>query len=466
MSYGNDYQEELRPGIQIASKVAKEGGTLGCFARLTGDPSKIVILSNSHVLYGDVASLGSSGDGSDVGQPSVSCCLCCACRVVAENRKSAFSEVTVNVTSPFVETATGTEIDCAIALINKKRPYTNSALYGMITGTPTNGMGVAGNDAVEMVGSTSGLSKGKVLLFKTVATYEGSGTSVPDILLPKQVSGSAFEEESAGIPLPSINQMWILPDPDPADPNRPTHFCGHGDSGSVLVNSARQVVGIVSRASRVTDEKRAILNELLVSPLPPHAGTLGIASAIAPVLRILGIEIVNNMHGTVTSAGASIEELREAEAEREAEKVLQRTLRDLEAEVRSKALGAVAMAALDRHRDEVIRLVNTHRRVAVTWRRNSGPAWAAHCLHSVRDHDYVIPQSVDGVTPDMLIERMAAVLRRFGSAELRADLSAYQGIALDWVVDCTSVWQLVDRMRMLPGERYTRGSAVSGGGVA
>lgn len=450
MSYGNDYQETLHPGILIESKVSPQGGTLGCFAHLAGDPSKIVMLSNSHVLYADVASFGASGDGADVGQPSTTCCLCCICRVVGTNHRAAFKHVRVNITSPpaWAGVRNGSEIDCAIALVNKKRPYTNATLYGMITGTPAAGLGVSANDPVEMVGSTTGRSKGKVLRFKTVATYQGTGVSIPDLLLPIEMQGTVIEEEQAGV-FPSINQMLILPDADPADATRRMHFCSFGDSGAVLVNAARQVVGIVTRAWPLSDGGRAQLNPLLDAPLPPHAGTLGVVSPIGPVLSALGIVIANNMSGTVTSAGESIDESRRAAAERDDERALQRTLRELDAEVRAKALGAAAMAALDRHRAEVMRLVKTQRQVAATWRRHGGPAFAAHCLHSIRDHDYVIPESVDGVTAVVLMQRMATILRRFGSAQLRADIDAYESQAYAWVEGCTSIWQLVERLRGL-----------------
>ncbi len=448
MSYGTGYQETLHPGILIESKINPGGGTLGCFARLASDATKVVLLSNSHVLYGPARSLGASGNDSKVGQPSVSCCLCCTCRVIGRNLEAAFNWVEVNVTSPAAIAGSheGSEIDCAIVLLNDKRPYTNSTLYGMITGTPA-GLGVAGGDPVEMVGSRSGHMKGRVLRFNTNATRAGGG-SVPDVQLPFPLEGTEIEEGFAGV-MPSINQMLIVADADPNDPARPMHFCSHGDSGSVLVNGAREAVGIISKAWEIGDASRGFLNQLLHDPLPAHAGTLGIASPIAPVLTALGIVIANNMAGTAPSAGESPEALEWAASEREQERAFQATLRELESEVRARSLGAATMAALDRHRGEVLRLVNTQRHVAATWRRNRGPAFAAHCTHSIRDHDYVIPDCVDGVSPRALLERMAVVLRRYGSVQLRADIDAYEGLALEWVEGCTSIWQLVERLRQL-----------------
>ncbi len=445
MSYGNEYQETLRPGILITSKVSPPGGTLGCFARLTSDPSKIVLLSNSHVLYGDVQSLGGAGagDGADVGQPSVSCCWCCACRVIAANRTNAFTRVTVNVTSPEASTETGSEIDCAIAILNDDRPYTNEALYGMITGTPNSGFGVSGGDAVEMVGSTSGRSSGTVLSFTTTATLQ-NGTPVPPILFPYTVSGSEIDDNFAGVPS-GVNQLLIAPDPNPQNSSQKTHFCGPGDSGSVIVNSAKQVVGLLSRAWQPSESSRAFLNARMSSPLPDHVGTLGLAAPIGAVLSALQIQIDGNMSGTAPSAGASLVDLKRGERRR----ALQLTLRDLEREIRTKALGRTVMDAIARHRGEVLSLVNNERRVAVAWRRSEGPAFAAHCLRSLEDHEYVIPSDVHGVTPRRLIEKMAAVLKRYGSDALRRDIEAYERIAFDWIVDTTSVWPLVERMKRL-----------------
>ncbi len=457
MSYGHDTQSTLRPGILITSKAVPGGGSLGCFVRLVSDPSMTMLLSGAHVLYGDVASFGSSGNGTDVGQPRVSCCLCCACRVIAENFRVAPPRmVRVNVTSPaeFAGTFTGVEFDCAIAKVNGKRAYTNQAEYGMITGTPSSGLGVVANSPVEMVGSSSGPSKGFVLELTTVASYVGGG-SISNLLYPLPARSDDLDEQMGGTH-PNINQLLIAPAPDPNDATVVTHFCTFGDSGAVVVNAAKQVIGMVTRKRRITPAVRTDLNKMLAQPLPDHAGTLGVVSPIGPALTQLGIRIDNNISGSATSAGGSVEEMRRAAAERDQELALQATLRDLEAELQSHALGAAAMATLDRHRAEVLRLVNTQRQVAVTWRRNRGPAFAAHCLNSIRDHAYPIPGLVDGVTPIRLLEKMAAVLRRYGSAELRADIDAWESLAYERVEGCTSIWQLVEWMR--GGEMSARAS--------
>lgn len=454
MSFGNEYQETLTPGILIESKVGG-AGTLGCFARLKSDPAKIVLLSNSHVLFGDVQSMGGSGVGAKVGQPKVSCCWCCACRVIGNNLRQGFNRVAVNVSGAGADSGlhAGSMIDSATAELNAERPYTNQALYGMITGTPASGFGVTAGAAVEKVGSTTGRTTGTVLGFTTTWTIQSGGSganggTADNILYPLTVQGSGVEENFSGA-IPNILQMLILADANPTHPTEPTHFVSFGDSGSAVVNAARQVVGLVSRSFRVNDATRAFLNPILQTPLPPHAGTLGIVSPIGPMLDLLDIEIVNNMSGTAPSSALEVIDMGRLTAEREQRAALELTLRDLELEIRGKVLGRAAMETFDRHRREVIELVSTKRRVTVTWHRNQGPAFAGHCLHSFADPDYVIPSDEQGVSPIELLTRMATVLKRHGSPQLAADIDAYQELVVEWSTGCTSLWQLVERMRGL-----------------
>jgi hypothetical protein len=90
------------------------------------------------------------------------------------------------------------------------------------------------------------------------------------------------------------------------------------------------------------------------------------------------------------------------------------------------------------------------REVTVAWHRMEGPAYAAHVLNSFRDHGHTIPGDVHGVTPQQLVARMAAVLRKYGSAALQADIARYEALALEWLTTGdTSVWELVDRLRRI-----------------
>src|SRR5271165_387951 len=457
LCYGNDFQKSLQPGVEIASK-GFDPGSLGCFARLTADHKTIVLLSVSHVLYGDIASLGGSGDGNACGQASVCCCCCCKSHVIGNNRgngNKAFNNVQVDVDDPNVpgtpKTFHGSEFDCGAAVLNASRPYTNqSQYYGMITGTPPAGtFGVSAGDPVEKVGSTTGHTTGKICEFKfKSAKYTSSGKPVPSILWPLPGQGTIVDESTAGSQA-TINQFMVIPDPDPTNASRKTYFAQGGDSGAVVVNNAKQVIGIVTRVKPLDDEVVAAMNPLLTSPLPPHAGNLGVVSPIGGILSALGVEIIDNMQGTVTTAGPTLTVPDDVLQHREKVLAMERRLQGLEREIREKALGRAVLERIKEHRPELTRLIEHRRAVNVAWHRCHGPAYAAHCLRSFEDQRYEVPSEADGVTPLELIQRMARVLTAHGSERLRHDVTHYELLALDLIAGCSSVWQLVDRIREL-----------------
>jgi hypothetical protein len=438
LCYGDGREPTLKPGIVIKPYCESGVGTLGCFARLTGT-NKIVILSNGHVLYQGGFN---SSTGQEIGQPKVCCCGCCKCRVVATNRAVSVHSVQVEVTHPEADAGIweGNEIDAAIATLNRSRPFTNdSGFYGMITGTPATGLGVSGGDQVEFVGSTSGHQTGKVLQWNTKAKYvKGGSGPIPDVQMPIALTGEEF-----GARDPFINQIWIIPDPDPT-----ISFIDEGDSGAAVVNSAREVVGLVTRAVPALTH-RVFLNRHLTAPLPAHVEQVGIVCPIGTILRDLKIDIVANMAGTAPASGDDLsipdEDL---QLEREEEVALEQTLNDFLGEVRARAIGREIIGAVERHAAEVGELVNHQRAVIVTWHRAHGPAWAAHALNSMRDHRYVIPLEIQGVTRGDLVTRMAAVLRKHGSAALQADLARYEALVLEWLTTGdTSVWPVIDRLQ-------------------
>jgi hypothetical protein len=455
LCYGNDFQATLKPGIEIAGK-GQGGGSLGCFARVTGAPNTIVVLGNRHVLYGDVADFGSSGDGNDCGQPSVSCCCCCTSHVIGQNRgngANGFNSVTVRVSHPQLSGLfAGSEIDCAAAVLNGKRPYTNqSEFYGMITGAPPAGsLGVSAGDTVEKVGSTTGHTKGTICEFNFTASYQRGGSgAIPNILWPVAMTGDDITENLSGA-RGNINQFVVIPQPDPNNPSLKTRFADSGDSGAVVVNSAKQVIGLVTRTVKILNQQGVNeLNQFLTSPLPAHAGTLGVVCPIGKVLASLGIEIINNMQGTVTSAGPVLAMPDVVLQQREKVLAMERTLQSLEREIRQKTLGRKILDKIAEHRPEAARLVERNRAVKVAWHRAQGPAYAAHCLHSFENPRYEIPSHVNAVTPLELMQRMARVLKTYGSERLENDVREYEQLAIEWVAGRNSVWQLVDRIRRL-----------------
>ena len=304
--YGNSFEGTIKPGLQVTRKNnSGGGGTLGCFARVVGQPKKIVLLSNSHVLYGP-----SAGADTKIGQPEVSCCCC---HVIGKNRgngKNAFNKVKVEVSHPSMpssEIHEGSEIDCAAAVVNNKRPFTNeSEFYGMITGTPPAGtLGVSAGDSVQKVGSETGHTTGKIVEFNTATTFLSGGTgTVPNILFPKSFLAPGASSVGAQA---MINQFVVIPDPDPTNPSLPTHFGAEGDSGAVVVNSAKQVIGMLTHVILMSPTTNQVFGPFMTTPFPPHVGALGIVSPIGPALAALGVEIVNNMSGSCDNRGSRFE---------------------------------------------------------------------------------------------------------------------------------------------------------------
>ncbi|MGJ3246518.1 MAG: hypothetical protein ACFE0I_10630 [Elainellaceae cyanobacterium] len=422
LTFGEDYQETLKPGIQIASDFGEEG-TLGCFARLKTDHS-IVLLSNSHILY------GFSNAELDVGQPSVSSSWCCKCRVIARNignGSNNFNLVTVNVQdAQGSESYSGSEYDCAIARLNGKRPYTNEIPFiGMIRGTPPPGdFGVSVNDEVEKVGSTTGHTKGVILKSPTISQEYDNGTPIPEILIP--YPRRHYLDELAGA-LPTINQLIIMPKPGYS------RFAFSGDSGSVVVNNQKQVIGLISGMVVVDDPIKSLFN------LPDYVETLGLANPIHKVLEAQNIEIPDNLASTTPTSGKTLEINPLYEEERH----FQTQVNELRARLNQTASGQVLLNCVAIHQGEVNLLVNRKRPVAVVWHRCHGPAFAAHCLKSVRDPDHIIPREIDGVSREKIISEMANALREYGSVSLGEMIATYLPFALEVVSTVSTIRDLV-----------------------
>lgn len=183
-------------GIRVGSEDAAGTGTLGCFARRTSD-SKVVLLSNHHVLLS-----GSAEVGSEVGQPKFTRSCCCTCNVIA------------------VVAAGDETLDCAIATLNDGVPFVSKIRKirraddtveqsGVISGTAA----AVSTSEVWKVGARTGLTRGVV-----------EQTS-PDVVID---------------PLDDFPRMAYF-----------------GDSGSVAIDLSGNVIGLVKEIDKdaATDVK-------------------------------------------------------------------------------------------------------------------------------------------------------------------------------------------------------------------
>ena len=301
-------------------------GTLGCFARRDSDGA-IVMLSNHHVLFS-----GGAAVGAKVGQPDHDESCCCTCNEIGE-------------------VVAGDEaLDCAIAKLNNGVPFVTKIrkirradgtveLTGNIAGT---GVAIA-SDEVWKVGARTGLTRGIVeqtipeLVIRTIAPFQ--------------------------------------------------RMAYYGDSGSVVVDIAGDVVGLLY----AIDQDAPV--------------TKGIAKNIGEVVSQLGITILTTdptqpfdvlEDGDETEAG--IRALRGSDFE------------EVGVRLRASEAGRHALRLFERHRGEVLHLVNTCRPVTIAWHRGEGPTYQAALARCAKEPAYRSPESVEGVHREDAARRLLDAL--------------------------------------------------------
>lgn len=458
LCYGQEHEDELRPGLKISSKADPADGSLGCFVQLVADTSRTFILSNSHVLLGDINSNRpvSAGVGSKVGQPTTHSCCCCRGRIIGEvatGGDQAFDIVEVSVPNSDggTDIEVGSETDCALAEWDGTRNFTNeSEFYGMITGTPASGLGVEAGDTVEKVGATTGYTKGIILPISEdiQGTYVSGGTGpVGELVFPAAIDGG--EGDTMGGAVPNINLFIVQPIPvDECNmPDGGLRFVAKGDSGSVVVNSSRQVIGQVIREWPIEDENdRDILSALTGTDIPENVRACGLVGQIQPILDLLQIQIPDNFHGTATASAPVLEVpgsalLHQRENERFA--AIERLQKELADNEHSKFF----IDSILRFRDEVMDLVNHKRQVMLVWHRNQGPAFLTHLAESLEDKRYTLPAEIKGITILHLMEQMKAILSIYGSDALIAEISRLSIDIHELFGELNSIWDLADRLK-------------------
>src|SRR5581483_1356340 len=78
-----------------------------------------------------------------------------------------------------------------------------------------------------------------------------------------------------------------------------------------------------------------------------------------------------------------------------------------------------------RHFHEIRALVNVNKRAAAVWRRIRGPAWISEVFNCLLDRRRPFPTELEGRTLAECFDQLAAILRRYGSSGLVADLTAF-----------------------------------------
>ena len=93
--------------------------------------------------------------------------------------------------------------------------------------------------------------------------------------------------------------------------------------------------------------------------------------------------------------------------------------------------GHLYAALVSRHFDEVLRLINTNRRVATVWQRNGGPALVRAALSIAEEPELAaIPDNIEGRPLAPLLIRILDSWRKYGSPGFVADIDRYRADVL------------------------------------
>jgi hypothetical protein len=459
--------DTIQGGIQIESGNATELGTLGCIARKRGDTGRenVYVLSNKHVLYGGGAGAGdytyhpyAPSRGGAASRPSTA--------LGPIQALSFYANVTATVPGPPGSGGTVTDtffIDCATARVDLDSKCCGSTCTKDVTKYDTTVVDLqvggantftdvrsvardvsivvpsgAGGPFVFKVGRTTGKTKGIVRSINATLHTLGD-PSIP---------GSP--------PMTGQNVIEIAFDPASTATGTNCHgnpfFAEHGDSGSIVVDENRRVIGIIHGV-----------------PDPSIPGSSSAAAChILPVLDNLGICIPTTggtSHGscsatdgsgtavTTTAAGAAAlsgpAPATEATGGKEPVTVSPgsagsgaveppapqlMTITDAEYEhliglrdaLRQTQRGRDLHDLFGQVRREVGYLVRNNRQVMVAWHRGHGPAFLTHILNHLRGRAEVVALEVDGVHRAELLDRMADLLVAHGSNPLRAAIERHR----------------------------------------
>lgn len=399
--------EEHRPlqgGITIMTKAMSEVvsilgakgevGTLGWFARTKSD-NKRVILTNCHVLYPDI-----EPDPLDpivrtevdkLAQPIYKHSCCCECNVIGQT--------IIGLKNEFV--------DCGIAYINDDVPWNlfinnkNTTQTLRVDGTAVAAVG----DMVRKIGGRSAYTEGIVIDI-------GAGPKGSEFLMP---NGQKTHTR--------VHQMVIWP------ANSETYiddgfggfaFFNEGDSGSVILDSHNNIVGLGYASHPLPNHSLCIANhidnvlqhlkdhghEIILEKSPPGGGD-------PPVFAIRGVRTLNDL---LADCPPLLNEL------------------------------------VEKHRREVSDLIEHCRPVTVAWRRKQGPGFAAAMVRSNREPDFRIPREMGGISRRELLETLLRALKKNGSEALRNDLQTHGSAVIAALTQGSTVKSMLALMQKAPSE--------------
>ena len=453
--------DEHRPilgGIQIrgARSITETGahtfGTLGGFAKTTGDEAgQRVLLTNHHVV-----------DDRDGGLHGPSCTGCTKGDPVG-NPNSGSQIATV------LRGKNNDELDAAIAILDKNVQFQRDIIKDDVTppreaigdsravdtsdsGKVVHKRGMRSRITYGVIGAVTattppiqGKTKKNQIRIDLQRKVERAGIQITfeannRILVPDVDFVAARVEalDVAFIQAPSVGRFRIT---EVVDAHRlalasttqlPTGTRSHtlfvtprlfglkGDSGSLVLDESHRVVGLLWAANTETIFGNAWANRIELVEDQLHikidsANTIGDTQVAIAAPR------------DIPSSGRSVVDVRPAAAvavdSAQPPPVSLRTM--VEQDLLTLPRGQQIYQLYFTHHMEVRELIDTNREVALVWHRQSGPGIIQTVLDAVRSRTTLIPTSIRGKSWADRVGAILEIFDRFGSSRLREDIARF-----------------------------------------
>lgn len=229
----------------------------------------------------------------------------------------------------------------------------------------------------------------------------------------------------------------IIIDPNPnteADAFETVFFAIEGDSGSALLNSANEVVGLIKSRN---DKGQAFAFEI-GHVLDRLKNTDGVTAEVAHTTDPAEVHVVPG----ATSVPLPPEMAEQLAADPEEERVFlgengraplarpwfadlppsAAVVEQVRADLAHGDAGRELFDLWQLHRQELLRLLDTDRRVGLTWHRGGGAALTQLVLRMPAHPDRPLPDTLYGEPLAVVLDRLHGVFAARGSQALRADL--------------------------------------------
>ena len=361
-------------------------GTMGFLAFTTGDIATIaedliVGVTCEHVVA-DAA--GKTLLNQKVGQSNMTDCSACS---------PCCDHIIGNVLFAVDRAPDNSLIDAALIDLTSGLEYFNEveeigAVSGFHAILPSDLKTTPPHYPVKKRGRTTGLTTGDVL--------KVDGTSV--------INGTTFTHSVIKIQPDPATSTWCKC----GTVQNLRAFACEGDSGSALLNTDDEVVGLVrSRDNNGNGFARSI--DLVMKALGILVGTAseeGDKRVVPPHPQAMPSALPAVHSSSVLSR------------QRE---VLERAQR----EIMATATGKRYAELVTKNQTEVRQLIERNKRVATVWHRNNGPAILNCAMRALDDTSRTLPIIVNGAPVADSIGRIIAFVKKHGSPQLRADIDQF-----------------------------------------